>query len=348
MIKKLKVAFPMATAFPHQATLLSILQAYDECKDWIFSNYIQIFSAKKFNEGPGVIAKFDFFYNLYADYRYFELRTNPWLQYYKMPLYMVLQYDSICKFLIERINNDEYAWLPISRSYIKKYGSSGFHVQFIYGYDTEEQIFYCGDNYIGKYSFEKIPFSEIEAAVRNVTDQADSDLGTEGVTFLKYYYLPKWNEKFSRYTFNKAKVINDIKEYLLFDDYGMGYRCNDFYSFGVECYDAMLDYWKYKYNSFNQDRYIDLRAISSFVDHKNIMVKRIEYMTEKNILHENDFIQKFREIYNDMLEVRAILIKANVMQSFPSGMLKKVTDLFCKCKDIEIYVLNELLTAMES
>lgn len=348
MTKKLKVEFPMATAFPHQATLLSILQSYKECEEWIFSNYIQIFSARKLNEGPGVVAKFDFFYTLNGDYRYFELRTNPWLQYHKIPLYMLSKTNnSICNFLVNCIDNEEYIWLPVNRSYIKKYQSQGFHVQFIYGYDLDNQIFYCGDNYKGKYSFEKIPFSEIELAVKNVTDQADLDLGTEGITLLKFYYLEKWNEKFSRYAFNKAKVINDIKEYLLFDNYGMGYRLNKFYSFGIECYDSLINYWKDSYENFNDKKHIDLRALCSFLDHKNIMVKRMEFMIEKGILNDKTFIERYKNIYKEVNAIVYLIIEINLKYQFTFEELNNLILLFSNCKKDEIEFLNEILIELD-
>jgi hypothetical protein len=345
MIKKLKVEVPLATAFPHQATLLSILQAYKECEDWIFSNYIQTFAARRLTEGPGVEAKLDFFHSLYGDWRYFELRTNPWLQFYKIPVYLLIKtYNSICDFIVDRIDNEEYIWLPVNVSYIKQYGRDGFHVQFIYGYDLDEQVFFCADNYTGKYSFEKVPFLEMELAVRNVTNQVDLDLGTEGVTLLKYYNLQKWNDKFSRYAFNKAKVINDIKEYLLLDDYGMGYRLNDFYTFGIECYDSIIYYWQ---DSLEKNKnYLDLRAISSFIDHKNIMIKRIEFMISKGVLTDQTFVEKYQKIHQEMMGIRNLVIKTNLTNNFTLGIISKFINKFNECKKSEIGLLTDILMDM--
>lgn len=345
MIKKLKVEYPMATAFPHQATLLSILQAYKECEDWIFCNYIQIFSAKDLSGGPGVIAKFDFFHSLYGDYRYFELRTNPWLQFYKIPLYLLLDtWNDICNFLIDRIDNDEYIWFPIKTDYIGLYQYDGYHVQFIYGYDLGEKKFFCADNYKGKYSFEEISFANIELAIKNVVNQADLDLGTEGLTLLKYYTLPNWNEKFSRYIFNKAKVINDIKEYLLLDNYGMGYRMNHFYSFGVDCYFSLINYFQY---TFENKLFIDLRAISSLIDHKNIMIERMKYMLRKGYIKDEVFVHDYSKIKDDILIIRNIIIKINITKNCVVKHLNGIINRLLLCRDNEINLLNKLLNELE-
>lgn len=334
----------MACAFPHQATLLSILQAYPECYEWIYSNYIQIFSARHLNEGPGVIAKFDFFHSLYCDYKYFELRTNPWLQYYKLPLYMLLELEDIVTFLIKRIDNEEYIWLPVQTDYIEYYPYQWFHVQLIYGYNLERKVFFCGDNYNGKYSFEEVPFESIELAIKGVTNDADLDLGTEGVTLLKHYFLPKWNDKFSRYKFNMNKVINDIKEYLLLDDYGMGYRKNEFYCFGIECYDALENYYKIR---FSEEKSVDLRAISSLLDHKNIMCNRLQYFYENNYIKDSKLISRYKSIYNNIIALRNLLIKINTIHAYTKERLELVCLRLQECKRDEIKLLKDILLEIE-
>ena len=81
-----------ACLFTHQLMVIpirglyfSMLMAREECKPWVFSNFIQIYALKDlYNKGirTGTI---DFFYNLYGDWTYFHLKANPWIRINSMP-----------------------------------------------------------------------------------------------------------------------------------------------------------------------------------------------------------------------------------------------------------------------
>ena len=50
MKKVLAVEYPIITSYTHHAHLLTILGTNEKTKDWIFSNYIQVYINKDFEK----------------------------------------------------------------------------------------------------------------------------------------------------------------------------------------------------------------------------------------------------------------------------------------------------------
>lgn len=53
MKKVLAVEYPIITSYTHHAHLLTILGTNEKTKDWIFSNYIQVYINKDFEKVIG-------------------------------------------------------------------------------------------------------------------------------------------------------------------------------------------------------------------------------------------------------------------------------------------------------
>lgn len=288
MEKKLPLAKPMIEAFSWQSTILAILQTDEQCEDWIYSNYVQMYSVRNlFYNYNNFTAEISFFYNLDGSWCFYECKTNPWLDYFKIQRKIVGEkWKSIVDFVIERIDSSEYVYIPIERKYISAYkGLVNSHTMLIYGYDMEKRTFFCADNFNRRYLFDMVSFDELELAFsglkfENLKPEITNNYSDIFDISIFKKIAPSWN--LSAYKFHLSKLINDIKEYLLFDGYGMAYRNNDRFVFGIECYDALITYMWDAY--LNQSDWYDFRAFRAFADHKIVMLKRLDYLEKKDIL----------------------------------------------------------------
>lgn len=352
MRKKLSIAEPSISAYSWQSTVLAILQTDKRCDDWIYCNYVQTYSVRRLYYNCNQFAgELSFYYNLYGSWSFYEYKANPWLDYYKIPRALIAtNYKSIIEFIIERINNLEYVYLPIEMQYISAYGNgTGSHTMLIYGYDDELAEFYCADNFSHKYGFATVPFVELKEAFdkfdiatlnpeirNNYTDIYD-------VCTLKMVE-PIWNQE--AFKFHLYKLISDLKEYLLIGDYGLGYRPNKHYVFGIECYDALADYLNDALS--NKSEYFDYKAFSAFYDHKSLMEKRIIYLGSNGFVKD---VTRYLSNYQSLIKDFDILIRKVIKINLKKDHLERdIADLSCNLKIIkqkEAQVLSALLDELE-
>ena len=77
-------------------------------------------------------------------------------------------------------------------------------------------------------------------------------------------------------------------------------------SFGISVYDSMIDYIKN-----NQKTKIDIRAFRAFVEHKEVMVKRLEYMMKKGYDIDEQLISAYKEIEKKAKQMVLVVLKYN-------------------------------------
>ena len=352
MDKKLKITEPMIESFSWQSTILAILQSEKECEDWIYSNYMQIYSVRKlFYNYNHFTAEISFFYNLDGSWCFYECKTNPWLDYFKIHRNDILtKWDSVIDFVLERITMNEYVYVPINRQYISAYrGKMNSHTMLIYGFNTEKQEFYCADNFDGKFVFETVSFNELQNGfekldihklepeiTNNYTDIYDV------CTFKKI--TPIWNK--TAYQFHLSKLINDIKEYLLFDGFGMAYRSNEKYVFGIECYSALATYIHDAFE--NQEDSYDSRPFYSFLDHKTIMMGRILYLKRKGYIRDaKKYLDTYQRISDGVKIIINKIVKINILNHVSDKIISDICDNINKAKQEEVKILYEMIGELE-
>lgn len=353
MEKRLPIAHPMIESFSWQSTILAILQSDERCDDWIYCNYMQMYSLRRlFYNCNHFTAEISFFYNLAGSWSFYECKTNPWLDYFKIQRKIILEkWDSVVVFVIERIMDDEYVYIPIDRQYIAAYqGRKNSHTMLIYGYNTEKKEFYCADNFNRRYLFETVTFSELKEAFEQfdigklkpeITNNY-SDI-YDVCTFKKVE--PVWNH--SAYQFHLPKLINDIKEYLLIGEYGLGYRKNEQYVFGVECYDALATYVRDVF--VNQGNWYDYRPFRAFLDHKIVMLHRIFFLAKKRYIHEEkEYISVYQDIIDEFNTLINRIVKLNIKKNANESIVYDLCILLEAIKEKEREVLIKMLKELEA
>ena len=303
--KVLKVTYPSVTSWTWHANLFAMIESMPEAQDWIYSNYIQVHCHLD-ERREGLF--FEFFptytsilicpllHNQYMDRKFIQNGWNEWKD-----------------FLIDCIDNDYYIYGVCNEKYLHNLQDDFLHELFIYGYDLNESVFYCADftfSNSGKYTFTQKPMEQICQSFRDVPEQDDYLLCGEGGIILSKICPAK--EK--PYEIEIPYLKRNLTEYLegrnTFKHFSMLYNTEPKQNndggkaqrklvFGIDIYDVLMAYLKGSKDNFQPD----YRAFHNLYEHKKLMVKRIEYLKEKQLIPQN--INK--EIYMKILDLSQVL-----------------------------------------
>lgn len=350
MEKQLDFQLPVIGTWSYQSALMGILEAHKYTYDWIFSNYIQIYTLRILSENTREYA-IDFFESLYGDWQYFSHKTNPWIDYFKIPREVVLQrWKSASDFVIEQIDNKKYVYFPLDMFYVTSHSFSTYHTMLIYGYDEKHEIFLYADNLSnGKYDVSHITFSELNMAAFSVEHFNELCGRSDDYDITLLSVRPESNSQFdvtafNPYALNRKKILHDLKAYLLFDDYGKDYReANSGYVFGISCYDSVRHYISKK---FKAKKTIDLRTVCFLIDHKRLMSKRMEYLFQSQAISK-DYKSSFDLITNSLMIVRNMILKENECQSLTTKNQQSIENILYSCKCTEERLISEIIQSME-
>lgn len=351
----LPIVYPPINGFSHQGALFSILLAREECKPWIFSNFIQTYSLKDLYKNTSRSGTVDFFYNIYGDWKYFHYKANPWIRFSSIPLdyLQLLKFDAV-DFLKICIDRNMYVTFDIDTFYISTYefyqNTHEKHEIFIYGYDDEMKMFYVGDNMKnGKYCQELVPYDEINDGISQMYefDKKNNLFWREKqISMLEVTQNTEASGKDPLFIqeilgLNIKKIVNDIKEYLLIDKYSSGYSYSNFYVFGIECYDELI---KYAIYAKETEVSADIRGFYSFYMHKKLMLLRLEFLNNDYELSE--IIKEYDILVRKFDVLILLLVKAKMKKE--NRLLEKVAEILKDSKEYEVHLLNNLIKCLDN
>ncbi len=335
--KVLPVTYPMITTYTHHAHLLSILSNYEDIYPWIFSNYIQLYINKDYIHNWG-----DFYFPFPYESRPSD--TCKWILTQAIHRDTIeRKWESIINFIIDSINSNNYVhtnvnyfYMPLGPIYNKYHYN---HDILIYGFDLNEEVLYVADFFdMGKYSYEKISFSDFSKAYSTYSL-------AENIDYLySMVYSYNINSKCD-YMFSIENISNSIKSYLFasipeyWDCYNNDNRKD--IVFGVEIYTTLKNYINRIRSSCESD--IDIRPFYMLYDHKKIMVLRFKYLYEhgyyKNCNSEN--IIGFTKIESQTKNIVYLLIKYNISKS--NKILDEVINLLNIIENNEKNILKQYI-----
>lgn len=354
----LPVVYPPINGYTHKGALFSMLMAREECKPWVFSNFIQIYTLKDlYNKGirTGTV---DFFYNLYGDWNCFYLKAIPWIRFKSIPYdFFKLIKTDIVDFIKTCINKNFYFFFEIDMYYIPAYTMNFnkkhlLHQLLIYGYDDDKKIFYMGDNTVGKYNLDQVTYEEIIKSTNAVMKMYEDT--NEDAFFRKYLdestYMMSICKNVERsgrgpyfekdvFEINIKKIINDLKEYLLFDNYAEGYKYSNYYVYGIDCYNELV---KFARNAMETNQGVDHRAYYSFIEHKKLMLLRMEFINGNYNYDLNQLIERYSNLVNEFNTLMNLILKANIMES-NNNLWERIIVKLNEYREEEIVLLNEFI-----
>lgn len=352
----LPVVFPDINAYPHQGILFSILFAREDCLPWIFSNFIQTYTLKNLYANKERSGTVDFFNSLYGDWRNFFIKANPWIQLQTFSMEWLID-KSIVDILKKYLQQGKYCFFDVDMFYISAYKKvyhkeHMYHDIFIYGYNDVEKYFYFGDNTVGKYCFDIVFYSELEESTKNILKDyyEIKDNSHDYREKLMYIIEVKKNSERSNgnkvfdkeiYGLNINKIINDIKEYLLFPCYGESYKFSDFYVYGINCFDELINYI---YMANKECSEIDIRGFYSFGEHKKLMLFRIKYLQNSYGDEFNYLLSEYEEIVYNYKNIIFKIIRNNIQKNekLSNIIIKNLYAIKKKEKNILINLIEKL------
>jgi len=309
--KILPIKYPSITCWPWNTALHAILESRDDTHDWIYSNYIQTF-AFTLPHSEGIINRlvFDFFPNM-IDYL-----LCPWIkpQIFGRD-YIAEKYRNLKNFFIEALDSGHYVYTVINQEHILHEITGNAparhcHDLLIYGYNSNLNTFHVADfTFKNKYSFEQVSIDSLLKGFMDVSEAEDYLIaGRGGVVLLGV------NEK-AAYSFNESLVRKSFEDYYLSN--GFDYFVNMMMSnsiktdaeyVGLSCYDLILDCIRGV-----RDVPIDWKIPHIIYEHKNLMLKRIEFMKSRGYFAGRpSIIDSFANLRENALLARGYCIKRAV------------------------------------
>jgi hypothetical protein len=315
---------PIIKTYHFPAFVLSIMQNEVESYDWIYSNYIQTCFQKETDPIP-------FYYFI------FDINLSPWIMVEKKA-FVELNRDNIIDFIKEkilakgyiRLSMDQY-FVPEKEAYQKQHYN---HDDLIYGFNDDQEIFYLF-GYTKNKIMERteISFSNLIDGVLNVNKN--------------FYYLESieifyLNDKCT-YKMKKDYIRQELQRYI------EGYcATNDFdwfqnyderswgiqtYDSIIQCFDGVMERNDYYLNSYD-------KVIAFFFEEKNVMIKRLEYLSLKFEINFDDELSKYNEILEISYYFRNYFMNISNYKVEQRNIFIQICS-FCKME--EEYVLKSVI-----
>lgn len=290
----LEIAQPIIQGYNHYAHMLSILNCHSKTLSWVYSNFIQIYMNK------------NLYKNSWGDFYYpfpYEIRlsdTCKWLYNSRVRRSMFDgKPDRLIKFVKNELEDGFYLHMDLNHYHIKIPGKNDVnfhHDALIHGIDMDKKIIYVSDNFLfGKYERRVITFSEFINAFY------DCEVKKLRGFLNDMIYSYKVKEE-CNYEFNLDNINNLIIEYYegKIPEYWRIYNCSNSENviFGRKVYCALYQY--IEDIEENNCKEIDIRHFYLMVDHKEIMIKRFEYLCDIGDCRKEDLtdvIEKYHVIY---------------------------------------------------
>lgn len=324
MINILKMSQPYIETYPMFSNPLSILQNYDNAKDWVLNNFIQICSNTE------ALNFYDFNYKL-----------CPFLNIERIAKITLntLGINSI-DFIINCLDMNKYCYLIINKQYIKSYQCNNYskHDMFIYGYNSDLKIFYIADNFIyGKYDRKTCSFEELQDAITHLKEADERYIGFNGCIEAISYHDSKIKFKSMRVKDSLVNYIESKGTTLWNNLYFRNQYIKSDWKFGLECYYFLHN----KIFELEETGQTSIQPFHLFWEHKKHLYRIFEYMLNNKMLKKS-----FDKIFFDNLDKNAIISRNMIikfMENKNTNLITKLHKNFYEMEELEKYYLPVLI-----
>jgi len=314
--------------------------------NWLYSNYIQLHCDTHLGtHGNMSDVELDMFNGFKKRGNY--LLNHPFLFTEIIEKSDIMYLTDIIKFIERAIDNEKYIQLMLNEKYVPDrptYDVVDFaHLNLIYGYDDEKEILYLmGYNADGYYISSEITFDEFYKAVSSGIPDADK-------VKEDYITLISISSPDFKYEINIDLIITFLQDYLngynTYKRYGLINAPPDNRIFGINIYDCFIE---------NIDAVIyNKRIIYSFLEHKFLMVKRIEYLYQNGVYAESDYNELnniFTAVYKSTEKLQNMIFKELLISKGVNGIASdrkdKLVALILHIKDDETKAFNLLIDTL--
>lgn len=353
----LPVVYPPLTTLPGYAHALAILLNYEKTYDWIYSHYIQIFAVDKLHReknepdsfGGSCFCDFDSrrIATIGNDFNFLKRDGFcPFLNTYEIGNDLLASLDiPFLTYIKHCINTSMYVYTYLDVSLIKQYKQTKFnsHPVFIYGYDEDQKLIYFADFPNGpswRYNFSTCSYKEIEDAYAST--QASNWPPVKSTAAIQYIDIMD-------YYLDYEYIRSTVRDYL-YPSETVAERFNEFITslYGPKGWKTKvylgIDFYTYLADFLDREVYLgsdffDFRLFHSFYDHKEMMIKRLEYLTKKGCFAENksEYIESYQTVRDGAMNIRNMLLKYNVTKN--NALIDKIKNCLIQTKELEANLL---------
>lgn len=337
----LPMAKPIIHGYTHYAHLLSILQCNQKTLPWIFSNFIQIYMYKDLQKTP-----WGDFYNP-MQYELRLVNTCKWIKCPRVERDQFLENkELLINFLENQLKKGNYLHLNIDHEQITSFKTDKkFHDALVFGIDVDSDIIHVADVFkFGLYEKKVLSISEFINAYYSAEHNIKYDF-FDGMIYL--YNLRDECEV----DFNIKNIENSIIEYResKTPEYWRLYNTSNKKDvvFGLSAYDSLCQYIEcvIKYD----DVFLDLRHFYLLMDHKKIMIERLNFLCKQKLYSESSMkfiIKSYQEMSNILKTITHIIIKYDITKN--KKILNKVLKYLHQIKNEEYEILGKYLDIAET
>jgi hypothetical protein len=243
------------------------------------------------------------------------------------PNYLKFKSLNIISIIEECIDNGVYIVGFFNERYIpNKYAYNKYdytHEYLLYGYDKEKSKFTSiGYNENNRYEEYFITYNDYIKSIEcmNVFD----------------IYLVQLNKKFE-FSLDINYIIQDLSEYLSSSNTR---EDNKKKLYGLNCWRHFIENTK---KDIQKNSCIDIRHTRLFMEHKNLMLKRIEYLKQVGFIKNN---LSYKDIQDEASKAYLLSLKYNMTQN--NSIAEKIINLYNDILIDEEKILKEVLIEINS
>ena len=343
----LPITNPTITTFPGYANILAILENNPNTRSWVYSYYIQTCIIEDNVVHATLFVDFDnrVLSNIWSSHSIFRPLQCPFLNVFDMSteMLMKMEYPPV-KFIKESIDSHMYVMCFIDISKIVVYNRSDFslHEFFVFGYDDIREVLHFADFVNNKYNYYTCSYSEFSNAYSSAMET--NNFRTQKLCLLKPLEIT--------YALDFSYIQKKIYEYLYPDNNAEIDFMQRIESViprrkgGIAIYSGINIYTyfiKFLYDQMVLNRnHIDIRLYHGLLDHKEMMLKRFEYLLHESVLpsHKSYLCDEYKTIRDNTLIIRNQLMKFNI--SGKISIIDKVSKTLAETCSKESYLLEEI------
>lgn len=346
-----KVVLPVAEAgtkaWPETNFLLSILKNVPCGWDWVMNTHIQLrcsmFHSKRWDIYDSRIT--------FYPYGMHDLTPNifdmcPMLDKYVIPREFVREnYDSPIAFVEEMIQEGYYLSTYMDQFFRKDINQFGYHhPNYIYGFDTKSKEMYLMDNFEqGKFQQKIISYDEFMKAYHQI-----KGINWEASVFL---YKIKRKDFFFTPEFVREQILDYLhpeNQFCYFNRMGCpkseidNEETYNSVDFGIHCYEFLQEMIR---KNISGEITSDIRFFCILEDHKYLMLKRYEYMSEKELIRKDeDLYENLGRLLAEFKVMTNLYLK--YMMTDRGEILKDITERLSYLKEKDILLMNQFCEAI--
>ncbi|MBW5445444.1 hypothetical protein GE107_05135 [Cohnella sp. CFH 77786] len=334
----LPVASPMISLYAAHANALSVLENRPETMPWLLNRFVQIVCWQKD----------------WVDYLDFDFRDCPLLDYQRLDkTFIRLKWgDDIVSFVRDAIDGGFYVSFLVKTRCVPAYihGGDHCHELFVYGYDDHAKQLYIADNFdFGRYQRKTCSFEEAAEGYAKVTEREERTFygapqAKGAVQLIRYDGVKSGSVSLS---FQPGLFVESMEDYLsgdmpragfnLYDYTPHAYGCKAVYQLAIRNIRELME---------DPDAYFDVRRIHILWEHKDMMLRRLNYMAGQHMLPAPQIVDRYRELERNLHRARATVLKYFFTRD--RRMLKEAVDLYASLMESDLEYGYDLLHQLKS